>query len=191
MRDKLARMFVLSSETHMQTRQSFRTAICASLVLVLITGMAVVAPPDNKPPTNVSNLTVSGKTPWSVSLAWNASSDNSGQLTYKVVCSNGQSVNVPQSATAVTFTAGLQHTATYSFYVFAFDAAGNKSKNSNSVSATLPADTIAPSAPVITATHVGPAHIALSWSATDNGSPLIYRLFKDGVLFGQPGSATS
>ena len=172
----------------MNTWKSFRAAMCAALTIVLVAGMA---PPDNKAPTTPTNLNVTGKTAWSVSLAWNASSDNSGQLTYKVVCSNGQSVNVPQSATAVTFTAGLQHMGTYSFQVFAFDAAGNKSKNSNTVSATLPVDTIAPSAPVITATNVGPAHIALSWSATDNGSPLIYKLFKDGVLFGQPSSATS
>jgi chitodextrinase len=179
-------------ETHMHTLPSLRTILCAASTLALLAVMAVLAPaPDNKPPTKPANMTVTGKTAWSVSLAWGASSDNSGQLTYKVVCSNGQSVNVPQAKTSVTFTAGLQHKGTFSFWVYAFDAAGNKSKNSNTVSATLPADTIAPSAPVITATNVGPAHIALSWSATDDGSPLIYRLFKDGVLFGQPGSATS
>lgn len=175
----------------MNTWKSFRTALCAALAPVLVTVAAVAAPPDKQAPTKPTNLNVTGNTSWSVSLAWTASSDNSGQLTYRVVCSNGQSVNVPQSQTFVTFTAGLQHKGTYSFTVYAFDAAGNNSKGSNTVSATLPADTIAPSAPVITATNVGPAHIALSWSATDNGSPLIYRLFKDGVLFGQPGSATS
>src|SRR6188474_468051 len=175
----------------MNTWKSFRTVIVAALTLLLVTGMAVAPPSDKQAPTKPSNLSVTGKTAWSVSLAGTASSDNSGQLTYRVVCSNGQSVNVPQSATFVTFTAGLQHKGTYSFYVYAFDAAGNNSKGSNSVSATLPADTIAPSAPVITATNVGPAHIALSWSATDNGSPIIYKLFKDGVLLGQPSSATS
>ena len=176
----------------MNTRLSFAAAIGAAALLVFVTTTAVARPADHKAPTKPTNLRVTAKTPWSVSLAWNASTDNSGSLTYRVICSNGSSMLVPQTSTAATFTAGLQHMATYSFTVRAFDAAGNVSQPSNSVSATLPQDTIAPSAPVITLTSVGPTHAVLAWSATDNGpSNLIYAVYKDGVLLNQPSSATT
>jgi chitinase len=179
----------------MNTWRSFQTttvsALIAAAALVCLTANAFAPPVDKKAPSVPSNVQVTGNTAWSVSLSWGASTDNSGQLTYKVICNNGQSVDVPQSQTSFTFTDGLVHNTTYSFNVYAFDAAGNFSKKSNTVSSTLPADTTNPSAPVITATDVGPTHIVLSWSATDDDPTLIYRIYKDGIVFGQPSGATS
>jgi chitodextrinase len=175
----------------MNTWQSLRTFVCVAATLLFITANAMSFPPaDKKAPTTPTNLHVTGTTSWSVSLAWNPSTDNSGFLTYRVQCNNGQSVVVPQSQTSVTLTAGLQHMGTYSFFVYAFDAAGNKSKNSNTVTATLPQDTVAPVAPVISLVNVGPTHAVLSWSSADIG-PLIYAVYRDGALLNQPSSATS
>ena len=175
----------------MNAWHSFRAALCAAAVLLLVTASAAIAPPDRKAPTRPTNLRVTATTAWSVSLAWNASTDNSGQFSYWVRCSNGQSVNVPQASTSVTFTSGFQHQGTYSFFVYAVDAAGNTSQNSNTVSATLPRDTTPPEAPEITLTNVGPTHAVLAWSAIDDGPFLHYALYKDGVLVDQPSSATS
>ena len=175
----------------MNTWLSLRAVMCAAAVLIVATATAVSAPPDRKAPTRPTSLRVTATTPWSISLAWNASTDNSGQFSYLVVCSNGQGVVLPKTATSVTFTQGLQHKGTYSFYVMAVDAAGNQSQKSNSVSVTLPEDTTAPTAPAITLTDAGPTHIVVSLAAIDNGSPLIYRLYMNGQPIDQASSTTS
>ena len=181
----------------MKARPSLIALVCTAAFLGLggispafAATSALARPADNKAPTKPTNLRVNGNTAWSVSLAWDPSVDNSGKLTYRVICSNGQSMLVPQSSTSAVFTKGLQHGNTYSFWVHAFDPSGNTSRASNTVSSTLPLDTTNPSQPVVTLTEVGPTHAILAWSAVDEG-PLIYVLYKDGVLYQQATSATS
>jgi chitodextrinase len=182
----------------MKARPSLVALVCTAAFLGLggiiapafAATTALATAPDKKAPTKPTNLHATGNTAWSVSLAWNASVDNSGQLTYRVVCSNGQSMLVSQTSTSAVFTKGLLHGGTYSFWVHAFDPSGNTSQNSNTVSSTLPLDTTNPSQPVVTLTEVGPTHAILSWSAVDDG-PLVYALYKDGVLHHQPSSWTS
>jgi chitinase len=90
---------------------------------------------------------------------------------------------VPQTATSFTFTAGLEPRYSYSFYIYAVDAAGNKSRNSNTVSATLPSDTLPPTAPVVSVTDVGPTHVSLAWTAsTDDGPYVWYQVYLNGSL---------
>jgi chitodextrinase len=146
---------------------------------------------DRVAPTAPSNLRVTGKTAFSVSLAWNPSSDNSGSFSYVVRASNGKSALVSQSATAFTFTDGLQSRMSYTFHVYAVDAAGNKSKNSNTVSAVLPADTIPPTAPVLVVTDVGATHVSLLWSAQEDGPWIFYQIYLNGAPHLYAGSATS
>jgi chitodextrinase len=180
----------------MKARPSLVALLCTAAFLGLggipafAAATALATPPDNKAPTKPTNLRVVGNTAWSVSLAWDPSVDNSGQLTYRVICSNGQSMLVPQSSTSAVFTKGLQHGNAYSFWVHAFDPSGNTSRASNKVFSTLPLDTTNPSQPVVTLTEVGPTHAILAWSAVDEG-PLVYVLYKDGVLHNQATSATS
>ena len=70
---------------------------------------------------------------------------------------------------------------TYSFYVYAVDGSGNKSLKSNTVSATPPPDTIAPSAPVVSVVGVNPTEVSLEWTAsTDDGPYLFYQVFVNG-----------
>jgi chitodextrinase len=159
-------------------------------IVVLLLSMALATSPamaarDRIPPTTPTNLHVTATTSYSVSLAWNPSTDNSGKFSYVIRASNGRSASLPQTVTSFTFTAGLEPRYSYSFYIYAVDAAGNKSKNSNTVSATLPADTTPPTAPVLSVSDVGPTHVSLTWTASiDDGPYVWYQVYLNGSPYG-------
>lgn len=70
---------------------------------------------------------------------------------------------------------------TYSYYVYAVDGSGNKSLRSNTVSATPPPDTTAPTPPVVSMTGVNSTEVSLEWTAsTDDGPYLFYEVFVNG-----------
>lgn len=96
---------------------------------------------DTQTPSTVTNLTVSGKTTNTVSLTWNASTDNVGVSSYDVYMNGSLKTNVVSTSTTVS---GLNPSTTYNFYVKAKDAAGNVSANSSTVSATTNAGTTNP-----------------------------------------------
>ncbi len=136
---------------------------------------------DRTPPKAPTNLRVTGVTSYTVSLAWNASTDNSGNFSYRVRSSQGLEASVPKTQTSFTWTTKLEAGRSYSFFVYAVDAAGNKSKNSNTVSVTLPADRTPPTQPVVSVTDVGATHVTLSWSSVDDGPNVWFWVFQDGV----------
>ncbi|MFD4673965.1 cellulase family glycosylhydrolase [Lentzea sp. NPDC058450] len=124
--------------------------------------------PDTQAPSVPGNLRSTGSTSSSVSLAWDAATDNVGVTGY--VLSNGQSV----SGTSHTVT-GLSPDTEYTFSVQARDAAGNTSGASESVTVrTQPGggggDTEAPSVPGnLRSTGTTSSSISLAWNAsTDN-----------------------
>ncbi|AZA77528.1 T9SS C-terminal target domain-containing protein [Chryseobacterium sp. G0186] len=88
---------------------------------------------DTQAPTTATGLNVSGKTANSISLAWNASTDNVAVTGYDVYM-NG-SLKTTANSTSATIS-GLSASTSYSFYVVAKDAAGNASSNSATVSGT-------------------------------------------------------
>jgi len=88
---------------------------------------------DTELPSAPTNLTVSGTTSSTVSLAWTASTDNIGVSAYDIYADSVLKTTVYTNSGTVT---GLNPATTYSFYVVARDAAGNKSPNSNIVEAT-------------------------------------------------------
>ena len=134
---------------------------------------------DRIPPTTPTNLVVTATTSHSVSLAWGPSTDNSGSFSY-VICCAGSTVTVSQTVTSHTLQ-GLNSGATYTLRVYAKDAAGNLSGSSNPVTVTLPPDVGAPTKPTVTVLDVGPTHVSLAWSSTDNGpNYLWYTIFLDG-----------
>jgi hypothetical protein len=93
--------------------------------------------------------------------------------------SYGQTYTVPQTQT--TFTLFVAPNSTYSFYVYAVDGSGNRSSKSNTVSATTPPDTTAPTAPVVSVVGVNPTEVSLEWTAsTDDGPYLFYQVFVNG-----------
>jgi chitodextrinase len=136
---------------------------------------------DRTKPTAPTNLRVTGATSYSVSLAWDPASDNSGSWSYRIRHSWGYEEVVPQTQTSFTWTSHLEAGSSYSFYVYAVDAAGNVSRNSNSVTVPLARDTSPPSIPVVAVTEVGPTHATLTYASTDDGPYLWYSVFKDGA----------
>ncbi|UFJ39134.1 fibronectin type III domain-containing protein [Brevibacillus humidisoli] len=127
------------------------------------------APGDTTPPTAPENVTVTGQTANSVSLRWDAATDNVGVAGYIV---SYDSADVDVSGTSTTIT-GLTPDTTYTFTVQAKDAAGNVSAASSPVTATTePAgeDSEPPSAPAnLRATETTSTSVTLAWDAsTDN-----------------------
>mgnify|MGYP003289192141 CR=1 FL=1 len=139
---------------------------------------------DRTPPTTPTNLRITATTETSISLAWNASTDNSGNFSYRVSESgiNNQTVAVPQTQTTLTFSR-LWPEQTYTYTVYAADAAGNRSGNSNTVSYTTPPDVTPPApAPQLTVTSFRPARAAFSWTrSVDNVSQVRYTLYANGI----------
>ncbi|MFH8933160.1 carbohydrate binding domain-containing protein [Streptomyces griseosporeus] len=88
---------------------------------------------DTQAPTAPTGLTSTGKTSSSVSLSWNASSDNVGVTGYDVY--NGSSRVTTVTGTSATV-GGLSASTSYTFTVRARDAAGNTSGASNAVTVT-------------------------------------------------------
>src|SRR5215217_8220862 len=160
----------------------WRTVRIAGILILLLSVFGIspaLAARDRTPPTKPTNLRVTSITSYQVSLAWNASTDNSGTFSYKVVVSDGGSYTVPQTQT--TFTLFVAPIGTYSVYVYAVDGSGNKSTKSNTVTATPPPDTTAPTPPVVSLPGVNPTEISISWSAsTDDGPYLFYQVFVNG-----------
>ncbi|MGK5741088.1 galactose-binding domain-containing protein [Micromonospora sp. URMC 103] len=85
------------------------------------------------PPTPPGNLTVTGRTATSVSLAWNASSDADGVAGYQVREGGRTAASVTGTSATVT---GLSPATAYTFTVVALDTAGTVSPPSNAVTAT-------------------------------------------------------
>ena len=114
--------------------------------LSTVTTSTTACPPptgDTTPPTAPSNLRATGATQTSVTVAWNASTDNvavAGYGLYRGTTSAGTT-----SATSATFS-GLVCATTYTFGVDAYDAATNRSTRT-SVDATTSACSTPPPPP--------------------------------------------
>ena len=166
-----------------RTPPSLRTTVLVLLVTIICGSSLLSAQRfrgrDRTPPTAPTNLTVVSVTEDSVTLSWGPSTDNSGSFVYLICCLTTGNVTVPQTQTSHTIE-GLQSGRTYTFRVYAWDAAGNTSKSSNAVTFTLPGQIAAPTTPVVEVLDVGPTHATLSWVSTDDGSLIWYTIFIDG-----------
>ena len=147
-------------------------AIALVLIMVLGPATASAVRPDRTPPTMPGNFRVTGTTSYTASLAWNASTDNSGNFSYVISASNGQSVSLPQTATSFTWNSGLLAGYSYTFSIYAVDAAGNRSTTAQATT-TLPGDTTPPSASVLLVTDIGPTHVSLSWTPAQEDGPYV------------------
>ena len=144
--------------------------------------------PDTEAPSNPSSLSASSITETTLSLSWNASTDNVGVTGYDVY-QGGSFVGTTVSTTySVT---GLTVVTSYSFTVRAKDAAGNISADSNTANATT-VDLTAPNAPTsLASSNVTETSVDLSWNAaSDNVAVSSYDVYQDGSLLGNT-AATS
>ena len=140
--------------TQTLARSIITAAALALLALLLVSGRtASAAKADKTAPTTPTNLVVTAVTENTVSLKWNPATDNSGKFSYRVkVNSLTSSYNVLETVaqTQTTYTVQfLVPFGSYSFAVYAIDGSGNRSSDSNLVTANTPGDTIPPSAPVL------------------------------------------
>jgi hypothetical protein len=149
---------------------------------------ALAKSPGSKTPAKPSNLRSTGNTSWSVSLAWDPVT---GIASYRVRDNWGREITVPATQASVTWKypahPPLQAGSTYSFSVYAVDAAGNKSASSNTVTVSLPLDTQPPTVPTFSVTSLGTRHISLNWSSTDDSPFISYVVTKDGVRISSGG----
>jgi len=171
-------------------------ACCAVLVAVAVLAPSASAAGkprrDNTPPTTPTNVRVVGVTEDSITIAWDASTDNSGSLSYEQHLWQDPRVPVvPQTQTSFTWT-GLRPSVEYYLYVVAIDAAGNKAF-SNEASATATGDTIAPSAPSnLRVDSVTASQVALSWDpAIDESAVASYAVFTPSgqIVTWEPGTS--
>lgn len=88
---------------------------------------------DTQAPSNPANLATSNIADTSLTLNWNASTDNVGVTGYEVFLDGGSIGTVATNTANIT---GLVAGTSYSFQVRAFDAAGNNSGFSNTANAT-------------------------------------------------------
>jgi beta-glucosidase len=94
---------------------------------------------DTAPPTTPGTPAASEVTTSSVRLAWAASSDNVGVTGYDVVRVQGSAETAAAtSATTSATVTGLAANTSYTFAVYAKDAAGNRSSRSGTVTVTTP-----------------------------------------------------
>ena len=141
-----------------------RVAVALTVLTLLLSPSPVLAAKDRSAPTTPTSLRVTAKTPTTVSLAWNPSTDNSGSVTYRVQIVS-PSFAMETSQTSLTWTS-LSPNRTYSIFVYAFDKSGNRSANSNTVTVTTPADSTPPTAPVLSGSVLGPSQVSLTWTAS-------------------------
>ncbi|MGU3376041.1 endonuclease [Chryseobacterium sp. M5A1_1a] len=132
---------------------------------------------DTQAPTTATGLNVSGKTSNSISLTWNASTDNVGVTAYSIYMDGSLKTTVTSTSATIS---GLSASTTYSFYVVAKDAAGNSSSNSSTVSGTTNTGGTIPTTdcvnenfetiPAASATYTSKtwSNNGISWTATDS-----------------------
>jgi chitodextrinase len=129
-------------------------------------------------PANVHTTTVLDT---SISIAWNASTDDVGTTGYKIY-RNGTLVG---TSVGNSFTdTGLQPVTDYTYVIKSYDAANNVSNGSLALDTQTAYDTTAPSVPAnLASPHQTDTSIDLTWDvATDNVAVAGYDLYRDGVL---------
>lgn len=154
---------------------------------------------DTQPPTAPTNLVAGNVEQTSLTLTWDASTDNVGVTNYNIYRNNnfiGQTGN-----TNTTFNAtGLNASTTYNFYVRALDAAGNISVASNNISVTTTGggggggnDTEPPTAPSnLAASNIESTTLTLNWNASnDNVGVTNYNIYRNNNMVGQTGNSNT
>lgn len=166
-----------------------RTALAAGVFVLALAFVAAIpaakkppAPPsDKQAPTTPTNLRITSSSSTSVSLAWDASTDNATSWWYCVQRDGAGCLRVDPPRTTITVSR-LMPDRTTTWSVYAIDASGNRSGNSNAVTFTTPPDTTAPSpAPTVSAAVVVPTWVHVSWTESfDDVTQVSYTVLLDG-----------
>lgn len=138
---------------------------------------------DVTPPSVPDNLQKTGSTVSSISLSWDASTDDIGVTGYHVY-RDGVLVGTP-GGTSFTDT-GLVVSSNYTYTVSAFDNSGNESAQSAPYDTSSSNDTTPPTTPTsVHTTSVLDSAINIAWTAsTDDVGVTGYKVYRDGSLIG-------
>jgi len=143
---------------------------CTYLIIftLLFTTTSYAGKVDRTPPSAPTNLRAVTVADTSVSLVWNAATDNVGVKSYDVY---QDGIRVANTITASYNASGLTPAKAYKFYVKAKDAANNISKSSNILTVTTTNTTTVPTpAPAPTPTSRVVGYYA-AWSAYSGFTP--------------------
>ena len=138
---------------------------------------------DTAAPAIPTGLTSVNAAETSISIKWNASSDNVGIKSYEIYRDNVKL----GTATGTTYVStGLAPNTMYRYWVKALDTSDNESASSDVLTVSTITDMQAPSVPVnLTQISKTETSISLSWTAaTDNVAVAGYDLYRDGVKVG-------
>jgi hypothetical protein len=156
-------------------------SLALSAVLVVL---AVVAPSasaagrDRTPPTTPTNVRVVSVTDDSITIAWNASTDNSGRIHAYIA----GGIYHPGNSTTKTFSF-LVPSYTRSFQVQAIDPSGNMSGHSAPITGTTAPDITAPTTPTgLQVTGTGISTVSLAWGRSSDKWSFSYDVLMDGQV---------
>jgi chitodextrinase len=138
---------------------------------------------DTQPPSAPTALNATATSPGSVALSWGASIDNVAVSGYRVFRNGTQIATV--SGTSYVDDQATPATS-YTYTVAAYDAGGNQSALSGSVTLTTPPDVDPPTTPTgLNATAVAAERVDLSWtSSTDDVRVQGYDILRDDAVVG-------
>ena len=162
---------------------------CAAMIPVL----APTSASAGRPPTP-AHFRVTATTAYTVTLAWDPAPPHSGDFNYYLwgAYNVGPTVILPRTATSYTFTA-LFPGNTYTFGMYARNAAGQTSSQVTVNGIRLPSDTSPPTtAPVVHIDQVGSNYATISWiPAQDDGPHLSTQIYLNGTFYYGVGRGTT
>jgi chitodextrinase len=130
------------------------------------------------PPQTPTGLAANATSSTEIDLSWDTTSDLTvaGYDVYR----NGALIG---TSTGPSFSdTGLSPNTSYSYTVDAYDSQGNISAQSDSVTATTPADTTPPTVPTGLAATTGAHEVDLSWQpSSDNVGVTGYDVYRNGI----------
>jgi chitodextrinase len=153
---------------------------CAVLLAFAVLAPSASAGPrrDTSPPTTPTNVRVVAVTEDTITIAWNASTDNSGKIHAYIA----GGIYHSGTSTTKTFT-GLVPNWTQTYRVQAMDPSGNLSPPSEPVTATTAPDTTAPTTPTnLRVTGTGISTVSLAWDRSSDRWSFGYEVLMDGQV---------
>lgn len=149
-----------------------------------------ISTPDTTKPDAPGNLVATVISAHEIDLVWNVSKDQDGSYSvrYRIYRNGAFVTDVTAPAAGATQAAfnnsSIPDSSTYTYYVTAFDAAGNESLQSNSVTRSTP-DATPPGVPTITSiTAPAPKQVSLWWTQVSDNSGGAgvagYQIFRNG-----------
>ncbi len=146
--------------------------------------------PDSTPPTPPANLHTTAVACSRADLAWSAGADPESGISGYRVYRGGTLVGSPTQPAYSDL--GLVPGTGYSYTVVAVNGAAQPSSPTAALAVATPADTAAPSVPsLVQAVALSASSVRVTWqAATDNVAVTGYRVYRDGLLVGQPSGSS-